>query len=605
MGKPEGEGDRVRGRAGSRRSPRAFAAMVALLAVAAVVLAGCAGSYTSPATNVGSTSATVKGLVFSTVDATVTYWFEYGPTTDYGDESTHRSIAITDRDNHAVSEALSGLDSGTTYHYRVCARDGGTLCGSDRTFTTTGGATELAIDADPALSPGFDPQVSDYVTRCGPDPVDVEVAAPGDTTVSVDGSTPRNGTFSVDVPLDAGERFTIEATGRVARSTYHVRCLPGDFPAWSWTSPGDPSARFYITMPRNVQTPAGNPAGRYIAIFDDEGVPVWWMESSGSSDAKLLADGTLAWGRTPTAGGGAAGYEIHRLDGSLVRTWRTVGTDTDVHDFELLANGNALLMSYRPRPGTQDLTEYGGPATGGTPIDAEIQEVKPDGTVAWSWNSKDHIDLSETPERWLSRVYGLPGQLPDGRQGFDWIHINSLQKVGNTLVMSFRHLDAFYGIDMTTGEIIWKLGGTPTANSLDVVADPESNPLGGPHHARVLPNGNMTGYDNNTNETAAPRGVEYQMNLFDGTATLVETVNDPDVPSSPCCGSATKLGDGSWLVSWGGTEVISEFGPGGNRHFKLQFTSNTGSFGFSYRADPVGGGGPTIGEFRAGMDAMP
>ncbi|HET6831399.1 MAG TPA: aryl-sulfate sulfotransferase [Solirubrobacterales bacterium] len=573
--------------------------------VAAIALAGCAGGYTSPAKDVSGSGATARGIVFSTVDATVTYWFEYGPTQGYGDESPHRSIAITDRDNHPVSEVLSGLDPGTTYHYRLCARDGATLCAQDKTFTTIGGPTELAISADPALSPDFDPNVSDYVTRCGAGPVNMDVVAPGDTTVSVDGSEARNGTFSEDVALDQGERFTIEATGRVARSTYHVRCLPDDFPAWSWESPGDPSANFYITMPRNVQAPGGGPAGRYIAIFDDHGAPVWWMESSGSSDAKLLDDDTLAWGRTAAAGGSTPGYEIHRLDGSLVRTWRTVGTDTDIHDFELLANGNALVGSYKPRAGTQDLTEYGGPATGGTPIDAEFQEVRPNGTVAWSWNSKDHIDLSETPERWRSTVYGLPRQLPDGRQGFDWIHWNSIQKIGNTLVVSFRHLDAVYAINMTTGNLIWKLGGTPTPDSLDVIGDPESNPLGGQHYARVLPNGNMTLYDNNTNETAAPRGAEYRMNLFNGTATLVDTVNDPDVPSSPCCGSAAKLGDGSWLVSWGGTEVISEFGPGGNRHFKLQFVSNQGTFGFSYRVDPIVGGSPTIGDLRTGMDAMP
>jgi hypothetical protein len=329
------------------------------------------------------------------------------------------------------------------------------------------------------------------------------------------------------------------------------------------------------------------------------------MASSGASDAKLLDDDSLAWGRTMAAGGSTPGYEVHRLDGSLVKTWRTVGMNTDIHDFEILANGNALIGSYHPRPGTQDLSAYGGPATNGTPIDAAVQEVRPDGTVAWSWNSKDHIDLAETPQRWRDTVYGLPNNLPDGREGFDWIHMNSFEKTGDTIVLSFRHLDAVYAIDRATGNVIWKLGGTNTAESLTVNGDPESNPLGGQHYARVLPNGDLTVYDNNTDESASPRAVRYRINMFNETATFVEALNDPDVSSSPCCGSAAKLGDGSWLVSWGGTEVISEFGPGGNRHFKLQFTSNEGSFGFSYRVDPIVGGSPSIGDLRTGMDAMP
>lgn len=594
--------DRDGGRFGNRVL-KALAILAAL--VVAMVVAGCAGGYTMPAENVTDTEAEIHGLVFVYPDdATVSYWFEYGPTKDYGSETSHGSLVITDRDNHPVSAQLTGLDPGTTYHYRLCAKDGGPLCAQDEKFTTTGGVTELAIDATPALYPDFDPQVSDYVTRCSDDPVTVDVSAPANTTVSVDGGAARDGSFSKQVPLNTGKSFAIETSDGSNSSTYHVRCLPDDFPTWSWSSPGTPSAHFYITMPRNVQTPTGDPAGRYVAIFDDHGTPVWWMASSGSSDAKLLPDGTLTWGRAAVQSL-TPGYEVHDLDGTLVRTWATAGMSTDIHDFQLLPSGDALMMAYPPRPGTQDLSQYGGPASGGTPIDAELQKIEPDGTVEWSWNAKDHIDLSETPERWRGIVYGFPSSLPDGRKGFDWAHINSLQKVGRTVIVSFRHLDAVYAIDMDTGDILWKLGGTTTPESLTVLDDPESNPLGGQHFARILPNGNLTLHDNNTNESAAPRGVEYQLDLDAGTATLVDSISDPDVPSSPCCGSAAKLADGSWLASWGGTEVISEFGPSGNRHFKLQFTSNTGSTGFSYRVDPITGSSPSIADLRAGMDAMP
>lgn len=135
--------ERVEGERQGRR--RIHAAPLAALAIlAALVVSGCAGSYTEPPTVVGITKATVAGFVFDSADANVTYWFEYGPTTDYGTETTHETIAISDRDNHAVSADLSGLEPESKYHYRLCAKDdidSVVLCAADESFTTASGGT--------------------------------------------------------------------------------------------------------------------------------------------------------------------------------------------------------------------------------------------------------------------------------------------------------------------------------------------------------------------------------------------------------------------------------------------------------------------------------
>jgi hypothetical protein len=301
-----------------------------------------------------------------------------------------------------------------------------------------------------------------------------------------------------------------------------------------------------------------------------------------------------------------AGIDTHALDGSLLATWQTAGMPTDFHDFQLLPNGNALIGAYPARPDTEDLTAYGGPSTGGTLLDGEIQEVTPDGEAVWTWSTRDHVDPSETPERWRAEfVYGLPKDLPDGRQAFDWAHLNSIEETDGVVVVSFRHLDAVYAIDKADGEIPWKLGGTTTPESLTVVDDPEANALGGQHDARLLPDGTLTVYDNNSEEDIAPRAVRYELDLEARTATLIESIEDEDVPDSPCCGSARRLEDGSWVMSWGGTRVISEVGPDGDPHFVLTFVEVPEEFGFSYRASPVEGAWPTIEDLRAGMDAMP
>ena len=70
------------------------------------------------------------------------YWFEYGQTTAYGSETPQRTVFIDDEEARPVSEPVTGLVPGTTYHWRICARDEGedpprTVCSADQTFNTS------------------------------------------------------------------------------------------------------------------------------------------------------------------------------------------------------------------------------------------------------------------------------------------------------------------------------------------------------------------------------------------------------------------------------------------------------------------------------------
>src|SRR6476661_8888135 len=69
------------------------------------------------------------------------------------------------------------------------------------------------ISTSPALTPAFDPGITNYVIRCGTSTtaattVTVSVTAPVGTTVSVDGSSPRTGTFSASVSRAWGQGFS-------------------------------------------------------------------------------------------------------------------------------------------------------------------------------------------------------------------------------------------------------------------------------------------------------------------------------------------------------------------------------------------------------------
>ena len=168
------------------------------------------------------------------------------------------------------------------------------------------------------------------------------------------------------------------------------------------------------------------------------------------------------------------------------------------------------------------------------------------------------------------------------------------------MLLSLRQTDGIYAIDKATGEILWKLGGTPTAQSLTVVGDPYgADPLGGQHDVRVLPDGTITVFDDGTFLGRPPRAVHYRIDAAAHTATWLGQITDPAIGTSLCCGSARMLADGNWEVSWGGDDVVGEYEPDGTPLFTMTFDGL-----FSYRAEPVEESRLSAAELRAGMNAM-
>jgi glucose/arabinose dehydrogenase len=119
---------------------------IGIAGLASLGLSGCALGGSAPASNVSDSGATLNGSVFSIADGNVSYWFGYGPTTAYGSETQHRTIAINDRNWHPVSEALNGLEPGVAYHNKLCAQYPGAAmsCGADESFTPTCGSSSSA-----------------------------------------------------------------------------------------------------------------------------------------------------------------------------------------------------------------------------------------------------------------------------------------------------------------------------------------------------------------------------------------------------------------------------------------------------------------------------
>ncbi len=92
---------------------------------------------TGGARDIGVSTATATGAVDPKGRST-SWWFEYGTSTSYGSKTSSRS-AGSGSGERTVTAALSRLTAGTTYHYRLVAKnDVGTMRGADVTFVTSG-----------------------------------------------------------------------------------------------------------------------------------------------------------------------------------------------------------------------------------------------------------------------------------------------------------------------------------------------------------------------------------------------------------------------------------------------------------------------------------
>jgi hypothetical protein len=91
---------------------------------------------TLPANNITLTGATIHGSVNANYYNSAAS-FEWGLTNTYGNIATATPSQVTGNTVTPVSASLSGLASGTTYHFRcVGVNTGGTTNGQDLTFTT-------------------------------------------------------------------------------------------------------------------------------------------------------------------------------------------------------------------------------------------------------------------------------------------------------------------------------------------------------------------------------------------------------------------------------------------------------------------------------------
>jgi hypothetical protein len=136
------------------RSRKLFAGSIAVLATTLLFAAPALAAASAPAVTTGAASAityqsaTLSGTVNPGSESTEVY-FQYGSTNKYGSQSAPTELAAGAK-RVPVAISITGLASGTVYHYRLVATNTtGTALGTDRALKTSLIPLSLAITAEP------------------------------------------------------------------------------------------------------------------------------------------------------------------------------------------------------------------------------------------------------------------------------------------------------------------------------------------------------------------------------------------------------------------------------------------------------------------------
>ncbi len=135
------------------RVPGALAALLLALSMSAALSASAWAASRPSATTRGATQVSYASAVLTgsvdPKDSPTSYYFQYGLTRAYGEQSAIASAGAGTQ-TLSVRVPISGLAPLTLYHYRLVAVNGaGATIGGDRTFLTTKVPLSLAILASP------------------------------------------------------------------------------------------------------------------------------------------------------------------------------------------------------------------------------------------------------------------------------------------------------------------------------------------------------------------------------------------------------------------------------------------------------------------------
>ncbi|MBA3647623.1 MAG: aryl-sulfate sulfotransferase [Chitinophagales bacterium] len=277
-----------------------------------------------------------------------------------------------------------------------------------------------------------------------------------------------------------------------------------------------------------------------------------------------------------TAYNTSASFDIYNSNYVKVRSVSAVnGYLTDVHELQLFPNGHYFLIADEFQ--VMDLTQFDPSYNSNATVTGNvIQEFDGNDNLLFEWRTFDHIIVSEAPHENFTNGY------------VDAVHMNALEQDNDgNLLVSCRHLDQVFKLNLNNGHFIWRHGGD--SNQFVFTNDPAK--FNYQHDIRRLANGDVTLFDNNDwGNPNTSYAKEYQLDEVKLKATLVWSYTHPAINGKPLAssamGSVQRFDNGNTLGDWGIPPYSGEFpnmteiDPSFNIVWELKYQNNE----YIYRA---------------------
>jgi hypothetical protein len=322
-----------------------------------------------------------------------------------------------------------------------------------------------------------------------------------------------------------------------------------------------------ITTPA---APGATPGDFFLAPYQGKGAPGPMIVSQ---------SGQLIWFHPLPAGESATNFQVQQYAGQPVLTWwqgRILGLGfgqghleiyntsyqpvaqisagpgyyEDLHEIRLTPQGTAWIDAFDPVE--LNLSKIGG-YSHAVVNDGIVEEIDiKTGLVMWEWHALGHIPLRDSYST-------MPRHTTNN---WDYVHINSIDPgSSNDLLLSSRNTWTLFDVDLHTGAINWRLGGKFSSFKRGPGAVFYFQ-----HDAEWQPGGLISVFDNggSPDKEKQSRGLLLAPHLATHTVSLAKAFTNPTKTLlATSQGDLDNLGDGNWLMGYGGLPNFTEYNSAG------------------------------------------
>lgn len=284
-------------------------------------------------------------------------------------------------------------------------------------------------------------------------------------------------------------------------------------------------------------------AGNYLVIMDTDGNLLDLRDSSGPYGVayNIAPDTVLFQGEPHVDGPGAAPtYATHiwnLTSGATVDFPNVIGH----HDIQFNPVDYTFLI----------LQDYVRQVGNSSIFFDKIVQSDPNGNILWSWDTYDHIPLSQSSTFNETAVVG-------NQTVQDFSHANSLDwdYTNGIIYLNLRHTNTFYKIDQNSGNIIWACGEFGNFTLIGDNGQPATSLWYHSHDTKQIAPNVFTMFDNDNANITNPnncrsRMIELTVNETNMTAYVNWSWEAPTQYWNSYAGGTTLLPNGDYLGCFG------------------------------------------------------